>query len=243
MTFQIEFIAALTIGFFGSLHCVGMCGPIALASPSLFPGSFGRMISGLIYNSGRIITYMGLGLLIGLIGKGVYFFQWQQWISIIIGILIVLSSIAPSILNRLQISKVSLSFVNRIKQLMGKALRRKTIIGILSIGLVNGLLPCGLVYIGLAGSLDQNSAEGGALFMAFFGIGTIPMMTGVHLLGNNLKSSFKNKLSKALPYFIFIMGLIFILRGLGLGIPYLSPSMDPHTGDIMCTSPAHRHFK
>ena len=94
----------------------------------------------------------------------------------------------------------------------------------------------------LAGSMDQGSVSGAMTFMMFFGLGTLPMMTGMHLIGNNLKGSFKNKLSRLLPVFIFVMGVLFILRGLGLGIPYVSPSMDPHTGDIECTVPTHRHI-
>ena len=241
MIFQPEFVAALAIGFFGSLHCVGMCGPIALVTPSLFPGTTGRILSGLIYNSGRIVTYMGLGLIAGLLGKGAVFFKWQQVISIFIGAVIIFSVLSPKIFTSGKISGLGFRLTNNIKTWMSKILKKKTVVGILSIGLVNGLLPCGLVYLGLAGSLEMSSASNGALFMLAFGIGTIPMMTGVHLMGNNLKGTFKNKLAKILPIFIVAMGLLFILRGLGLGIPYLSPSIDPHTGDIHCVSPAHKH--
>ena len=95
--------------------------------------------------------------------------------------------------------------------------------------------------MGLAGSIDLGSAAEGAIFMACFGLGTIPMMSGIHLMGYNLKGTVKNKIARIIPVMAVIIGVVFILRGLGLGIPYLSPSMDPHTGDIHCVSPAHRH--
>ncbi len=240
---QAEFLAALAIGFFGSLHCIGMCGPIALVTPTIFPGKSGRILSGLVYNSGRIFTYMILGIILGLFGKGLLVFEVQQWISIVIGVIIVLSIAVPGIFSKISGRGFALSFTNKIKTYLSSFLKKKSIGGLVGIGLVNGLLPCGLVYIALAGSLDQSSARGGMFFMLFFGLGTLPMMTGAQLMGNNLKGSFKNRLSRILPSFIFLMGLLFILRGLGLGIPYVSPSMDPHTGDIECTSPAHRHMK
>lgn len=239
--FQPEFLAAFLIGFFGSLHCVGMCGPIALVTPSLFPGTLGRILSGIIYNSGRTITYAGLGILAGTLGKGFAMFQWQQMVSIILGVLIIFSAVLPGVFRKVQMGKIGTKATSLIKKNLSSFLKQRSFMGILSIGLVNGLLPCGLVYIGLAGSIDMSRPTDGALFMAFFGLGTFPIMTGIYLIGNNLKGSFKNKLSRILPYFIFLMGLIFILRGAGLGIPYVSPSMEPHEGDVNCHVPSHRH--
>ena len=220
-----------------------MCGPIALVTPSAFPGNLGRFFSGLIYNAGRILTYMILGLVAGLAGKGVNFMHGQQVVSIVLGSLIVLSALAPTLFQSLPANPAGIQLNAAIKRWLSSVLKMKSPGGILAIGLANGLLPCGLVYIGLAGSLDQANWQGGSLFMMFFGLGTVPMMSGVHLIGNNLKGSFKNKLSRIIPVFVFVMGVLLILRGLGLGIPYISPSMDPHTGDMECHSPAHRHIK
>ena len=240
MTFYPEYTAAFFIGFLGSLHCLGMCGPIALVLPSLGHGTIGRLLGGLVYNAGRILTYSVLGFLMGMAGKGFALFQWQQGLSISVGILIVLYNVLPGLFSRLK-AKAPLRFNTWVKASLAEYLKRKSAGGLLFIGLLNGLLPCGLVYLGLAGSLDMTEPSKGAFFMGFFGLGTLPMMSGIHLFGYNLKSSLKSRISKLIPFLAVLIGLLFILRGLGLGIPYLSPSMDPHTGDIHCTSPAHRH--
>lgn len=242
MIFESEFVAALAIGFFGSLHCLGMCGPIAMVTPSAFPGSLGRLVSGLIYNSGRILTYMLMGAVAGSIGRSFALFKWQQTISILLGLVLILSVALPKVIQLPALSSIGIGLSQKVRIFMGRFLRTKSVAGIFSIGLTNGLLPCGLVYLGLAGSVDMASFKNGALFMAFFGLGTIPMMTGIHLFGYNLKGSFKNKLTKLIPYFIVLMGLVFILRGLGLGIPYLSPSLNSHEGDMNCHVPEHRHY-
>lgn len=242
MIFQSEFIAALAMGFFGSLHCLGMCGPIALVTPSAFPGNFGRFISGIIYNSGRLVTYMILGALAGIIGRSFALFKWQQTISILLGLALILSVAIPRVLQNRVLSSMGMVISQKVRVFMGRFLRTKSVAGVFSIGLTNGLLPCGLVYLGLAGSVEMATVTSGALFMAFFGLGTVPMMTGIHLFGYNLKGSFKNKLARLIPYFIVLMGLVFILRGLGLGIPYLSPSLNSHEGDINCHVPEHRHY-
>ena len=239
--FQPEFLAALAMGFVGSLHCIGMCGPIALIAPSAFPGSMGRFVGMILYNGGRIVTYAALGFIVGSIGKGLAFFKWQQGLSIAIGTVIIISALIPGMISKGKIAGFGLSFTGKIKEWMGKYLRKTSAGGILGIGLVNGLLPCGLVYLGLAGSLDMSESTLGAIFMVYFGLGTFPMMAGMYLAGNSLRGSWRNKLVRVIPFFLVVMGLLFILRGLGLGIPYVSPSMDPHTGDIHCTSPAHRH--
>ena len=241
MIFHAEYLGALAIGFFGSLHCLGMCGPIALVCPSAFPGSAGRFISALFYNGGRVVTYSLLGVIMGSIGKGFALFRWQQGLSIAMGVIIVLFVLVPGLKGIGFFNKISFSFTNQIKIKMSALLKKTSVPGLFSIGLVNGLLPCGLVYLALAGSLDMSGALEGAYFMAFFGLGTVPMMAGIHLMGNSLRGEWRHKLTKVIPVFVFVMGVLFILRGLGLGIPYISPSTDPHTGDIHCTMPSHRH--
>lgn len=236
-----EYILAFTIGFFGSLHCIGMCGPIALSIPTLSNSLTGRLLGGLTYNAGRILTYAFFGLVAGSIGKSVAFFKWQQGVSILLGALIILYILMPKLLKPFNLIGKSYKINNWVKNTMSKFLKQKSVAALLAIGLANGLLPCGLVYLAIAGSLDNEGALQGAYYMAFFGLGTLPIMIGVNLLGHNLKGSFKNKLSRIIPAFAFLVGVLFILRGLGLGIPYVSPSMDPHKGDINCHLPEHRH--
>jgi len=236
-----EYFLAFTIGFFGSLHCIGMCGPIALSIPSLSNSLSGRLMGGLAYNLGRILTYALFGLIAGSIGKSIAFFKWQQGMSIILGSLILIYLVMPRLLKPLNLTRASNKLGNWVKNTVGRYIKQKSVLALLSIGLANGLLPCGLVYLAIAGSLDSEDPIQGASYMIFFGFGTFPMMIGVNLLGHNLKGSFKNKLSRIIPLFAFAVGVLFILRGMGLGIPYVSPSMDPHKGDINCHLPEHRH--
>lgn len=240
MTLHPEYSVALIMGFLGSFHCLGMCGPIALVVPSLGKGKAGRVAGGLIYNGGRIVTYAILGFAVGLVGRGLAIFQWQQGLSISVGLAIVLYNVLPSLFRRFSF-RSPLRINQWVKENLSSLLKKRSAGALLVIGLLNGLLPCGLVYMGLAGSLEAASATNGALFMILFGFGTLPMMSGIYLMGFNLNSKGRRYITRVIPYFAVLIGLLFILRGLGLGIPYLSPSMDPHEGDIHCTSPAHRH--
>ncbi|MEQ8323728.1 MAG: sulfite exporter TauE/SafE family protein [Vicingaceae bacterium] len=242
MNFQVELLAAFAIGFLGSLHCLGMCGPIALAVPSLGKGIQGRLFGGLIYNSGRIITYAALGLLVGTLGNGFVFFKWQQGISIFLGLAIIAYNLFPRLFHRFNWSWLDTPH-QWVKGNLAKLLSNKSPSGLLGIGLLNGLLPCGLVYLGLAGSLESGNPWSGMLFMALFGLGTLPMMSGIHLFGNQLHGTWKLRISRLIPFLAIVIGLLFILRGMGLGIPYLSPSSKPHAGDKHCAIPSHRHLK
>ena len=76
----------------------------------------------------------------------------------------------------------------------------------------------------LIGSIATGEPLEGALYMALFGLGTVPLMSVAIFLGNVLNLTVRKKIQKAIPIFIVIIGLLFILRGLGLGIPYISPS-------------------
>lgn len=242
MTFHAEYLLALSMGFIGSLHCLGMCGPIALIVPSAFKGSWGRALSGLIYNTGRGVTYAMMGMILGGLELSFSLFKWQQGLSIAAGIFMIIAALIPNSLNYLGNTRVTASFLNKVKQWMSAFLGKKTPAGIFGIGIVNGLLPCGLVYVALAGSLSLPGVGESAAFMFLFGLGTFPMMSGIHLIGDGITIKFRKRLSRFVPYFIALLGVVFILRGMGLGIPYLSPSMDPHSGDKHCTMPSHRHF-
>ncbi len=107
---------------------------------------------------------------------------------------------------------------------MGQAFKKKTADTFLTIGFLNGFLPCGLVYMAIFASLAMESALKGSLYMALFGMGTIPLMTSAIYLGKFLNATIKQRIQKAIPLFVVIIGLLFILRGMGLGIPYLSPA-------------------
>ncbi|OIQ24126.1 sulfite exporter TauE/SafE family protein [Lacinutrix sp. MedPE-SW] len=217
--------SALIFGLLGSFHCVGMCGPIAFLLPLDRKNKTNRILQLLSYHSGRILTYSVLGLLFGVIGKSLNLFGLQQQISIVIGVLMIVFILIPSnIFNRYNFSKPIYKLVSRVKTKMGKELKNKKKSTFFTIGYLNGLLPCGLVYMAIFGALATGSAYKGSLYMAIFGLGTVPLMTTAIYLSNFLTNKIKGRVLKVIPIFVIIIGLFFILRGLGLDIPYLSPS-------------------
>lgn len=227
-------LPAFIIGALGSFHCIGMCGPIAMAVPLGKSGSWQGILRGLAYNLGRVTTYAALGLLVGLAGQRLALGGYQQTLSIIIGVLILLGVLAPrSITKRIDPTSTVAVWLMRAKSIFSKALKSKSLVGPLGLGLLNGLLPCGLVYVGLAGALAVGNAFDSALFMAAFGLGTLPMMFAVHMAGDLISLNLRARIRSLLPYAFAVMGVLFILRGMGLGIPYVSPELGPSLGGVV----------
>ena len=219
-------IAALLIGFLGSMHCVGMCGPLVLKMP--FNNKNGVVYSRLLsYHLGKITTYAFLGLITGLLGDALRFFFVQQWISIAAGVILLIVFFGPKVLKRYSTPRFSTTWNNQVVLRMRKLLQPNNQqlmpIRIFSLGLVNGLLPCGLVYMAVFGAIATTNILASSLYMFIFGLGTIPLMTAVVYLGNFTKGNFRRSIQKAIPIVVVFIGVLFVLRGLGLGIPYVSP--------------------
>lgn len=234
-------IVAFMIGIVGSFHCVGMCGPLALSLP-LSNNSFAAKFSGaFIYNAGRIVTYSAFGLLFGLVGQTAALFNIQQWLSIATGALILLFIIMPKKYKmQSTASGYTTVFFTRIRTELGRLFSQKSNSSLFVIGLLNGLLPCGLVYMAAAGAIAAGNVWNSALFMAAFGLGTLPVMWSVAFFGNYVGVSFRQKIRKAYPYMMTLMACLLILRGMGLGIPYVSPKMDVAKKEVhgCCAKPA-----
>jgi sulfite exporter TauE/SafE len=221
---------AFLFGFLGSFHCVGMCGPIALALPVSNSG-MGFISSRLAYNFGRIITYSILGLLLGLFGQGLQFAGLQQTISILSGVLILVFLFFPATTSNKITSFLGLSkFVFQVKQKLGYYLKRRSFSSFLIIGLLNGLLPCGFVYLALAASISAPQVIDSVFYMALFGLGTLPVMLLLAFSGKMLNIRFKSLLTKTIPYVACFLAILFILRGLSLNIPYISPDLSKKEG-------------
>jgi sulfite exporter TauE/SafE len=220
--------AALTMGLLGSLHCLGMCGPIALMVPVDKNTWWRRSIGGLSYNLGRVATYGILGAIFGLLGLGIHLAGAQQWLSISLGMLIILAAVIPMIFRKRVIGSDLGPFsrlIDLLKASLGKLISRRSPNALFTIGLLNGLLPCGLVYIAIAGATATGSIAQGTLFMVFFGLGTLPAMFAVNMVGHLLSVKARNRLRKIIPVAVIVLGLLFIVRGMNLGIPYLSPQL------------------
>lgn len=222
-------LSAFLLGLFGSLHCVGMCGPIAFMLPVDQNNQIKKGIQTSSYHLGRLAAYALIGLVFGLLGKSFSLFGLQQQLSVGVGILMILAVVLP--LKPFQNTKVSrffYTYVGQLKQKLGASFKKKSADTFLSIGFLNGFLPCGLVYIAVFAAIAAGSLVQSSLYMLFFGLGTIPLMTVSVYASSFLKGINRQKVRKAIPVFVVIIGILFILRGMGLGIPYVSPKpMNP----------------
>jgi sulfite exporter TauE/SafE len=227
--------SAFVLGALGSVHCVGMCGPLALSLPVVNKGKNTKIISVLLYNSGRAVTYSLFGLLFGAIGKTFALFGFQQWLSISLGALIILFLLVPKKNKVFENKNFAVHFFFKIRTALSKLFKKRNYKSAFFIGLLNGLLPCGLVYMAVAGAIATASLWKSSLFMAFFGLGTFPLMLGVSFFGGFISLAARQKIRAAYPLLMFIIGCLLIFRGLGLGIPYLSPSGIGHSSSaILC---------
>mgnify|MGYP003624256807 FL=1 len=233
--------SALVLGLLGSLHCLGMCGPIAFMLPLDQENNLKKTTQLSIYHFGRLLAYGVIGVLFGLLGKGLSLFGIQQKLSIGIGVLMILLVLIPGkYLNGHKFLSPIYSIIGKVKSKLGAELKKKTPDTFLTIGFLNGFLPCGLVYMALLGAIAMGSALEGGLYMMIFGLGTVPLMSLVVYSKGMFSSAIKFKIQKLIPVFVVIIGILFIVRGLGLGIPFVSPKSAPAdsvTATIECHQP------
>jgi len=223
---------AFFMGLLGSLHCVAMCGPLLLALPSSGKGHYQIVVNRIIYQIGRVLTYAALGLLIGFISIGAEYKGWQQGLSILTGILLVSMGLFTFFGNHSSgLIKAQQKLFAPLFKRMGYWLYKPG--GNFIAGILNGFLPCGMVYMALATALNTGSTLAGGRFMLLFGLGTLPLMLLTGIAGNYVKRIIPFKLSTWLPTLFLIMGVWFILRGSNLDIPYLSPLIYPK-GMVTC---------
>ena len=222
-----EIWTGFIVGLVGSLHCVGMCGPIALALPVFGNNQFKIILGRLLYNFGRVITYSIMGALFGLFGSRIILFGLQQNLSIVIGALFLLYVLIPrKIKTKISETRIYRGIVSFLKMHYSKLISKRTNKSLFTIGLLNGILPCGFVYVGIAGATSTGSWINGAAYMALFGLGTVPIMFATAMIGKIINFNLRRKINKLIPAFTAILALLFILRGLNLGIPYLSPKFE-----------------
>jgi sulfite exporter TauE/SafE len=231
------FITALIMGGIGTMHCIGMCGPLALSLPVVTNNNTSRFFSTLLYNFGRIVTYAVLGAIFGIAGSTFAFFGYQQWLSVIMGIGILLFIFLPA--YHFTKRNFITQFFEKTRIQLGNLFVRKNYHSVFFIGLLNGLLPCGLVYMALAGAISTGSVINSSLFMAAFGLGTLPVMWSLAFFGGFINSRIRQRIKKLYPYLMAGMAVLLILRGLGLDIPYISPSLNNDTSTTQQTIDCH----
>jgi hypothetical protein len=220
-----DFITPLTIGLIGSFHCIGMCGPIVVALPLKKHNLISKITGAILYNSGRVLTYSVIGILFGLLGRGISLAGFQQWTSVLLGIAMIISVLFPFFFReKITIGSLFSGFAARLIVRLKKLFTDRSFSSLLMIGILNGLLPCGLVYVAIAGAISSGTVLTGALFMMLFGIGTIPLLLLATLASDAIGQRIRSKMQRVVPYFVFMLGVLFILRGMSLGIPFVSPA-------------------
>ena len=217
--------SAFLFGLISSFHCIGMCGPIAMMLPVDRTNQAKKVTQIITYHVGRLTAYGTIGFVFGLLGKGFFLAGIQQNLSIFIGVaMIVVVLIPEKIFAKYNFSKPVYRLISKIKTALGSQFRNNSYKSWFTIGLLNGFLPCGMVYVALFGAIAMQSESLGVLYMILFGLGTVPMMSSIVYINSFLTVPIRNKIQKVIPYVAVLIGCLFILRGLGLGIPYISPS-------------------
>ncbi|CAN5116222.1 sulfite exporter TauE/SafE family protein [soil metagenome] len=237
---SVLFITAFTIGIMGGVHCIGMCGPLALSLPLNSSSAVTKALSVTLYNFGRITTYAFMGAVFGIIGQTVSLFGYQQLLSVLSGIGILFFLFIPKKIFDVKIaSQKSTRFFIKVRSTFAKLMNNSSNSSMFGLGLLNGLLPCGLVYMAIAGAVATGAVLSSSLFMASFGLGTLPLMWVVAFAGKSMSINMRQHLRKLSPVIMSIMAILLIVRGLDMDIPFLSPHLQISAGKInsCCTKP------
>lgn len=239
---------AFVLGITGSLHCFGMCGPIAFAIAVDRKRKVKMLFQNFSYQLGRIFSYTLLGLIFGTLGYGFSLAGFQKNLSILLGTVMIISVfVTPNFFFQSHWLKPYGRLLSKLRSALGYFIKKRNFFGLFVTGMLNGFLPCGLVYTALAGALSSGGIFSGVFFMLFFGLGTLPLMFSTVILGNFIGFEFKNKIVKFMPVMVFSIGALLLLRGFELGIPYISPPKGAlhlykrDSGKIMSSSKTHCH--
>ena len=219
------YIYALSLGLITGFHCIGMCGPIAFSLGLDANNKFKFYTQNVLYQLGRISTYAALGGILGVVGTSFNIAGYQKQVSILAGVLLIVMVLLPGKTTEIGGNFKSINkFMIKIKMFLGKYLQRKDNTSRYITGVLNGFLPYGAVYAALAASIASGGIPQGMLFMILFGLGTFPFMFITVLAGKFIGVKIRTRILKFFPYFIVILGILFILRGMGLGIHMISPT-------------------
>lgn len=221
MAFALPYLA-LTMGLLSSFHCIGMCGPIALALPVQAGSKFRQFASIGLYNGGRALTYAVLGLGFGAVGSSLVWMGYLRYLSIFTGLLMLICVLWPSWMNDyLHTPAFWKRSVHYLKKRMSEMLHSRKMYGLLMLGVLNGLIPCGLVYLALISSVATGSIAGGGIYMLLFGIGTLPAMMAVGFFRQWFTPAFRTRMHKLTPIILAVAGIWLMSRGIFMEYPLL----------------------
>jgi sulfite exporter TauE/SafE len=229
--------SAFLLGLVGSLHCLGMCGPLTLLLPNEGQFSSKFVFGRVSYNLGRVVTYSLLGATAGFFGEKVSFFISQKTLSIIFGVFVLAYVFLPyAFKSKIPNPNILYRFSSLLKGVFAKLFKSKSFLAQFSFGLVNGLLPCGMVYVALAGAFLATNWSDAALTMMFFGLGTIPLMLPISLGMSQIRRFLGPHFKTIITYMYVLLGVWLIFRGTDYDIQtlYLAPGQELSTD---CVTP------
>ncbi len=220
-------VEALILGLVTNLHCVGMCGPLALALPDSSTSTMQKIGGRALYNIGRVTTYSALGVVVGFLGAGIDLTGFQEWVSIVSGAAMVVFAL-HLLFGFALFPALDGAISKRVRSPLQRLFRSKSMPALYGIGILNGLLPCGMVYIALALALNSTTVVEGVFTMAAFGVGTIPAMFAMSMASTTLPTTWRSKLNKLIPIATLLIGSVLVMRGMALNIPFISPVLNAH---------------
>lgn len=220
---------ALLMGLTGSLHCAGMCGPIVWVMPFGMMSGFKKWLGITLYHIARISVYAAMAVVLHSF-RHLFQPQWQQNISIALGVVLLVIGFISFIPNHS--IKISLPWAGFVKIQLGRFIGNPSLFSLTMAGLLNGLLPCGLEYMALSSTVTAPTTTQAVVLMYAFGLGTVPMMVGITILKNRTGYLRFNHIRKLVPVMMFVFGALFVVRGMNLGIPYLSPKVTVEQNEV-----------
>ena len=223
---------AFIMGFAGSLHCAGMCSPLAMAVSGLHPRS---MLRKLVYNAGRILIYGLLGLIVGAAGTALPFTDFQNLFSVFLGIMLLLAATPGLPVVRIPgltylFGRLSVS----LKTLFASFLKQKNYLSVFVLGSLNGLLPCGLSFLALSFCLTLKSSSESFVYMILFGAGTLPVMLGMTTIFHFIVKTYQISFRKLTLTMLFFSGILLIGRVFFFQIDHLSQGEQKIVDIILC---------
>lgn len=203
-------LTAFLIGLAGSLHCVGMCSPLAMAVSALSPRA---VVNRFLYNAGRILVYGMMGAAVGAFGALAGLTGYQMWLSAALGAMLILFGLSG--IQAIRMPLVTPLFhrcTSWLKMAFSSQLKSGTKISLLGMGIINGMLPCGLTYFALTYCITLPNATQGFLFMSMFGLGTLPVMLGLPFVLQLISNRFRWQVQRMITVVMIMLGVLLVAR-------------------------------
>jgi sulfite exporter TauE/SafE len=201
----------LLLGFAGSLHCAGMCSPLVMAVTYNRKGFIHRVN----YNAGRIFTYCIYGAFAVVLGSAFELAQYGEIISVALGVILLFVAISGLNVSFIPLISPTLSRLTRqLKLCFGYLLKIESPVSVFLLGMINGLLPCGLTFLALTYCFTLTGIEDGVSFMLLFGVGTLAVMLGFTSLLIRMVRTYNLSIQKVNSVLILITAVLLIGRGL-----------------------------